>query len=46
LEVLLLLVVLELGCAGLWALTAAVELLLAALAAGLAIVYLVMFSGR
>ncbi len=44
--VLLLLIVVELGCVGLWAATGAGEPLLAALAAGLAIVYLVMFSGR
>ena len=44
--VLLLLILVELGCVGLWAVTGAGVPLLAALAAGLAIVYLVMFSGR
>jgi hypothetical protein len=44
--VLLLLILVELGCVGLWAATGAGVPLLAALAAGLAIVYLVMFSGR
>lgn len=44
--VLLLLTVVELGCIGLWAATGAGVPLLAALTAGLAIVYLVMFSGR
>ena len=44
--VLLLLIVVELGCVGLWAATGAGVPLLAALTAGLAIVYLVMFSGR
>ena len=44
--VLLLLIVVELGCVGLWAVMDVVELLLAALATGLAIVYLVVFSGR
>jgi hypothetical protein len=44
--VLLLLMVVELGCIGLWAATGAGVPLLAALTAGLAIVYLVMFSGR
>ena len=42
----LLLILVELGCAGLWAVTGAGVPLLAALVAGLAIVYLVMFSGR
>jgi hypothetical protein len=46
LAVLLLLIVVELCCVGLWAATGSGVLLLAALAAGLAIVYLVMFSGR
>jgi hypothetical protein len=45
LAVLLLLILVELGCVGLWAATGAGVPLLAALAAGLAIVYLVMFSG-
>jgi len=44
--VLLLLILVELGCVGLWAVTGAGVPLLAALTAGLAIVYLVMFSGR
>ena len=44
--VLLLLIVVELGCVGLWAATGAGVPLLAALTAGLAIVYLVIFSGR
>ena len=43
-SILLLLILLELGCVGLWAATGAGPLLLAALAAGGAIVYLVMFS--
>ena len=43
---LLLLILVELGCVGLWAVTGAGAPLLAALAAGLAIVHLVMFSGR
>jgi hypothetical protein len=44
--VLLLLVLVELGCIGLWAATASGMPLLAALAVGVAIVYLAMFSGR
>ena len=44
--VLLLLIVVELGCVGLWAVTGAGVPLLAALAAGLAIVYLLITSGR
>ena len=44
--VMVLLILVELGCVGLWAATGAGELLLAALAAGLGIVYLGMFSGR
>jgi hypothetical protein len=44
--VVLLLIVVELGCLGLWVATGAGVPLLAALAAGLAIVYLAMFSGR
>jgi hypothetical protein len=46
LAVLLLLIVMELGCVVLWTTTGAGVPLLAALATGLAIVYLVMFSGR
>ena len=42
----LLLMVVELGCIGLWAATGAGVPLLAALTAGVSIVYLVMFSGR
>ena len=44
--VVLLLILVELVCVGLWAATGAGPPLLAALAAGLAIVYLVMFSRR
>jgi hypothetical protein len=44
--VLLLLMLVELGCVGLWAATGSGMPLLAALVAGLAIVYLVMFSRR
>ena len=44
--VLLLLILVELGCVALWAVTDAGVPLLAALTAGLAIVYLVIFSGR
>jgi hypothetical protein len=44
--VLLLLILVELGCVGLWAATGSGMPLLAALAAGVAIVYLVVFSGR
>jgi hypothetical protein len=44
--VLLLLVLVELGCIGLWAATASGMPLLAALAVGVAIVYLAIFSGR
>ena len=44
--VMLLLILLELGCVGLWAATGAGPPLLAALAAGVAIVYMVVFSGR
>jgi hypothetical protein len=44
--VVLLLIVVELGCLGLWVATGAGVPLLAALAAGLAIVYLARFSGR
>ena len=43
---LLLLILVELGCVGLWAVTGSGMPLLAALAAGVAIVYLVVFSGR
>jgi hypothetical protein len=42
----LLLILMELGCVGLWAVTGAGEPMLAALAAGLAIFYMVVFSGR
>lgn len=42
-EVVLLLILVELGCVGLWSATGSVELLLAALAAGLAIVYMIIF---
>jgi len=42
----LLLLVVELGCVGLWTVTGAGVPLLAALTAGVAMVYLVMFSGR
>jgi hypothetical protein len=44
--VMVLLIVVELGCVGLWAATGSGPLLLAALATGLAIVYMVVFSGR
>jgi hypothetical protein len=44
--VLLLLMLMELGCVGLWAATGSAMPLLPALVTGLAIVYLVMFSGR
>jgi hypothetical protein len=44
--ILILLILVELGCVGLWAATGSVMPLLAALVTGLAIVYLVMFSGR
>jgi hypothetical protein len=44
--VLLLLMLMELGCVGLWAATGAGMPLVAAVVTGLAIVYLVMFSGR
>lgn len=44
--VMLLLILVELGCAGLWAATGAGPPLLAALATGLAIVYMIVFSGR
>lgn len=44
--VLLMLVLVELSCVGLWAMTGSGVPLLAALTAGLAIVYLVMFSRR
>jgi hypothetical protein len=44
--VLLLLILMELGCVGLWAATGAGMPLVTALVTGLAIVYLVMFSGR
>ena len=44
--VLLLLVLVELGCIGLWAATGSGMPLLAALAAGVAIVYVAVFSGR
>ncbi len=44
--VMVLLILMELGCVGLWAATGAGELLLAALAAGLAIFYMGVFSGR
>jgi hypothetical protein len=43
---LLLLMLMELGCVGLWAATGAGMPLVAALVIGLAIVYLVMFSRR
>ena len=43
--VMVLLILMEVGCVGLWAATGAAELLLAALAAGLGIVYLGMFPG-
>jgi hypothetical protein len=43
---LLLLMLMELGCVGLWAATGAGMPLVAAVVTGLAIVYLVMFSGR
>ena len=45
-SILLLLIFLELGCITLWAVTGAGPLLVAALTAGVAIVYLVMFSGQ
>ena len=44
--VLLLLVLVELGCIGLWVATASGMPLLAALAAGVAIIYVAVFSGR
>ncbi len=44
--VLLLLILVEVGCIGLWAATGAGPPLLAALAAGLAIIYLAVFSRR
>jgi hypothetical protein len=44
--VMVLLILMELGCIGLWAASGAGELLLAALAAGLAIFYMGVFSGR
>jgi hypothetical protein len=44
--VMVLLILVELGCVGLWAATGAGELLLAALAAGLGIVYMGVFSRR
>lgn len=44
--VLLLLMLMELGCVGLWAATGSGMPLVAAVVTGLAIVYLVMFSGR
>jgi hypothetical protein len=44
--VLLLLMLVELGCVGLWAATGSGMPLVPALATGLAIVYLVLFSGR
>ena len=44
--VLLLLVVMELSCIGLWAATGAAPPLLAALVTGFAIVYLAIFSER
>jgi hypothetical protein len=44
--VMLLLILVELGCVGLWAATGSGPPLLAALATGLAIVYMVVFSGR
>jgi hypothetical protein len=44
--VLLLLMLMELGCVGLWAATGAAMPLVAAVVTGLAIVYLVMFYGR
>ena len=44
--VLLLLMLMELGCVGLWAATGSAMPLLPALVTGLGIVYLVMFSGR
>jgi hypothetical protein len=42
----LLLMLMELGCVGLWAATGAGMPLVAAVVTGLAIVYLVMFYGR
>jgi hypothetical protein len=42
--VMVLLIVVELGCVGLWAATGSGPPLLAALATGLAIVYMVVFS--
>ena len=44
--VLLLLALVELGCIGLWAATGSGMPLLAAVAAGVAIVYVAVFSGR
>jgi hypothetical protein len=44
--VMVLLILMELGCVGLWAATGAGEMLLAALAAGLAIFYMGVFPGR
>jgi hypothetical protein len=44
--VLLLLMLMELGCVGLWAATGSSMPLLPALVVGLAMVYLILFSGR
>ena len=44
--VMVFLILMELGCIGLWAATGAGELLLAALTAGLAIFYMGVFPGR
>jgi hypothetical protein len=44
--VLLLLILVELGCVGLWVATGSGVPLLVALAAGLAIVYMAVFSSR
>ena len=45
-SVLLLLILVEMGCVGLWAATGSAMPLLPALVTGLAIVYLILFSGR
>jgi hypothetical protein len=44
--VVVLLILIEIGCIGLWAVTGSGPPLLAALAAGLAIVYMAVFSRR
>ena len=44
--VLLLLMLMELSCVGLWVVTGSAMPLLPALVTGLAIVYLILFSGR